>query len=65
MAPPKRIARNASACDHGPCDTWTRNPEDHGFIEVIWGTDRLVFCGIDCLLKELAQRSEPMIRLSM
>lgn len=65
MTAAKRITHNASACDHGPCDTWTRHPEEHGFVEVIWGTDRLVFCGIDCLLRELAQRSQPTVTIAM
>jgi hypothetical protein len=65
MAFATRLTRNACACDHGPCETWTRFPEDHGFVEVVWGTDRLVFCGIDCLLAELAQRSQPTVTVAM
>jgi hypothetical protein len=52
-------------CDQRACGTWTRTPEEHGFVEVIWGAERLAFCGIDCLLQELAQRSQPSISIPM
>jgi hypothetical protein len=62
---PRPLLRNATVCDQRACDTWTRTPEEHGFVEVIWGTERLAFCGIDCLLQELAQRSQPSISIPM
>jgi hypothetical protein len=57
--PDQRLSRNAAACDRESCDTWSREPEAHGFLEVAWGRHRLLFCCVDCLLTELAQRSEP------
>ena len=65
MAAARRLTRNACTCDHDLCETWTRVPEEHGFVEVIWGADRLVFCGIDCLLKELAGRSQPTVTIEV
>jgi hypothetical protein len=59
------LIRNATACDHSACGTWTRSPEEHGFVEVLWGPERLGFCGIDCLIRELAQRSQPSISIPM
>lgn len=52
--------RNASVCDHGPCDTWTRHPEDHGFLTVWWGDLPLVFCSPDHVIAHLAATTEPM-----
>lgn len=59
------LTRNACACDHADCDTWSRDPEAHGFLEVVWGQDRLLFCSIDCLLLELADRTGPTERLPL
>jgi hypothetical protein len=59
MADLTALTRNAAACDRDSCDTWSREPEVHGFLEVAWGTQRLVFCSVDCLLSEMARRSEP------
>ena len=30
---------DATHCDREGCDTWTRNPEDHGFLAVNWWGD--------------------------
>ena len=51
--------RNAAACDY--CNTWSREPEDHGFLEVVWGHDRLLFCRVDCLLLGMAERGGPPV----
>ncbi|HEX6886463.1 MAG TPA: hypothetical protein VF143_00030 [Candidatus Nanopelagicales bacterium] len=65
MAEPIPLSRNAAACDHRSCDTWSREPEAHGFLEVVWGPQRLLFCGVDCLLTELAMRTEPTSALQL
>jgi hypothetical protein len=59
------LIRNATACDRSGCGTWSRSPEEHGFLEVVWGSQRLGFCGVDCLLQELAQRSQPSMTMPM
>ena len=30
---------DAIHCDRNGCDTWSRNPEDHGFLAVNWWGD--------------------------
>jgi hypothetical protein len=57
---PEPITRNACACEADGCDTWTKEPEQHGFIEIVWGDERMVYCGADCLLKDVARRTTPM-----
>lgn len=56
---PEPITRNAAACEADGCDTWTMEPEQHGFIEIIWGDERMVYCKPDCLLRDIAQRTAP------
>lgn len=44
---------DAIHCDRDGCDTWTRNPEDHGFLAVNWWGDwgsKKDFCSWDCVL---------------
>jgi hypothetical protein len=57
---PEPITRNAAACEADGCDTWTLEPEQHGFIEIVWGDERMVYCSVDCLLKDVASRSKPI-----
>jgi hypothetical protein len=57
---PETITRNAAVCEAEGCDSWTREPEHVGFVEAVWGAERIVFCSIDHLLRELARRSTPM-----
>ena len=54
------LARNAAVCDADECDTWTREPEMHGFLQLVWGELVLLFCSPDCTLKWLATNSTPM-----
>lgn len=61
IAEPERLTMNAAACDGPECDTWSREPENHGFLELIWGARRFIFCSTDCCLKYLADNSSPMI----
>lgn len=65
MAEALPLGRNAAACDHRTCDTWSREPEAHGFLEVVWGPHRLLFCSVDCLLTELAMRTQPSSSLPL
>lgn len=60
---PEPITCNAAACDADGCDTWSREPEAHGFIEVIWGDQRSVYCKPDCLLQDIARRTAPTITI--
>ncbi len=44
---------DAMHCDVEGCDTWSRSPEEHGFLSVNWWGDyasRLDFCSWDCIL---------------
>ena len=44
---------DAIHCDRNGCDTWSRNPEAHGFINVNpWGdwSDKRDFCSWDCVI---------------
>lgn len=44
---------DAIHCDRQGCDTWSRNPEDHGFLAVNWWGDwgsKKDFCSWDCVL---------------
>jgi hypothetical protein len=54
-------ALNAAACDGDGCDTWTREPETHGFVMLVWGDAKFTFCSADCCLRYLADHSEPMV----
>lgn len=58
---PERLTMNAAACDGPGCDTWSREPEQHGFMELIWGPSRYLFCSGDCCLKYLADHSTPLV----
>lgn len=57
---PEPITRNAAACEADGCETWTLEPEQHGFIEIVWGDERMVYCGTNCLLRDVARRSSPV-----
>lgn len=57
---PEPLTRNAAACDTDGCDTWSREPEQHGFLEVVWGDMRLLYCSPDHLLKDIASVSKPL-----
>lgn len=57
LAPPRPeqplpIVRNATQC--AACPTWSREPEQHHFLEVVWGGERLAFCGAACAMRHLA-----------
>ena len=44
---------DAIHCDRNGCDTWSRNPEDYGFINLNpWGdwSDKKDFCSWDCVI---------------
>ena len=45
----------ATHCDREGCGTWSRHPENHGFLTVNWvGSSRLArkdFCSWDCILR--------------
>jgi hypothetical protein len=53
-------ALNAAACDGDGCQTWSRNPEEHGFVLLVWGDTKFTFCSPDCCLKHLATYSTPL-----
>ena len=49
------LTRNACICDH--CnETISREPEEHGFLQVTWGDEHLVFCCVHCLLLGMTER---------
>ena len=50
---------NAVHCLRPGCDTWTFEPEEHGFIILIWDGIETAYCSTDCVLVDIAQRSEP------
>lgn len=54
-------ALNAAACDGDGCDTWSREPQQHGFMLLVWGESKITFCSADCLLKFVADHSIPMV----
>ena len=56
---PEPITRNAASCDADECDSWSREPEAHHYLEVVWGDERLIFCCSNCLLVEMARRTKP------
>ena len=49
------LTRNACICDHCQ-ETVSREPELHGFLEVIWGDEHMLFCKLECLLLGMAER---------
>lgn len=54
---PEGLVRNAIACEADECQTWSRDPEAHGFLEIRWAGDavRVVsFCSPGCALRWLA-----------
>ena len=55
------LTKNAAACDGPECNTWSREPEDHGFMELVWGPSRYVFCSGDCAMKFLAEKTTPVV----
>lgn len=53
------ITRNAAACEADGCNMWTRNPEQLGFIEVVWADERSLYCSVGCMLRDVAKRVTP------
>jgi hypothetical protein len=53
------IERNAAACDGPGCNTWSRVPEEHGFMMLVWGAP-WVFCSGDCAMRWLSENTKPL-----
>jgi hypothetical protein len=60
---PERLCRNAALCERDGCGTFSTEPEAHGFLMLVWGDKRYLFCKTDCLLQWLAEHSEPTIEI--
>ena len=60
---PERLCRNAALCERDGCDTFSTEPEAHGFLMLVWGDRRYLFCKPDCLLRWLADHSEPTMEI--
>jgi hypothetical protein len=54
------IQRNASMCEGPGCDTWSREPEDHGFLMLTWDNEKLPFCSGDCAMRWLSENTKPV-----
>lgn len=54
------LFRNAAACDGPGCGTWSRAPEEHGFMMLVWGDAALLFCSGDCSMRWLAENTKPL-----
>jgi len=63
MRPRKVQWANATHCLSEGCDTWSYWPEEHGFIIIIWDRVTTAYCSTDCLLRDVARRSEPSITI--
>lgn len=54
LMPEVGLIRNAAACEADDCQTWSRFPEEHGFVELRWPDRAVTFCSPGCALKWLA-----------
>lgn len=57
--PRDRLIRNASHCQRDGCTTWSLEPEEHGFLDVLWPPAHLIFCSPDCLITHMATTTTP------
>lgn len=53
-SPLVQMQRNVTACDADECNTWSRDPEEHGFLELRWPGRVVSFCSPGCALRWLA-----------
>jgi len=56
-----RLTRNAAACDGPSCDAWSREPEDHGFLELRMRGQFLLFCSPECAMRLLMEQEPTQI----
>ena len=50
---------NACHCLRPGCDTWSYEAIEQGFIIIIWDGIETAYCSSDCMITDIAQRTQP------